>query len=89
MDIETEGVANLQTDSDIIINVVESPVEEVETEESFDLIHYNGYNIKLVKETGEFDIYDLGGAIIGHTATLELAKIFIDNKGRSIIGRTE
>ena len=68
---------------------MESPVEEVETEESFDLIHYNGYNIKLVKETGEFDIYDLGGAIIGHTATLELAKIFIDNKGRSIIGRTE
>jgi len=52
MDIETEGVANLQTDSDIIINVVESPVEEVETEESFDLIHYNGYNIKFVKETG-------------------------------------
>lgn len=41
------------------------------------------------KKQGEFDIYDLGGAIIGHTATLELAKIFIDNKGRSIIGRTE
>lgn len=71
-------------DSDIIINVIEK-----DDEEAFDLIHYNGYNIKLVKETGEFDIYDLGGAIIGHTATLELAKIFIDNKGRSIIGRTE
>ena len=63
--------------------------DDEEAEEAFDLIHYNGYNIKLVKETGEFDIYDLGGAIIGHTATLELAKIFIDNKGRSIIGRTE
>lgn len=75
-------------DSDIIINVIEN--EEIESEEeAFDLIHYNGYNIKLVKETGEFDIYDLGGAIIGHTATLELAKIFIDNKGNVIIGQTE
>ena len=74
-------------DSDIIINVVENPNEEVEPEEeAFDLIHYNGYNIKLVKETGEFDIYDVGGAMIGHTATLELAKLFVDNKGNAIIG---
>jgi len=77
------------TDSDIIINVVESPVEEAETEEAFDLIHYNGYNIKLVKETGEFDIYDLGGAIVGHTATLELAKLFVDNKRNTIVGQQE
>jgi len=74
-------------DSDIIINVVENPNEEVESEEeAFDLIHYNGYNIKLVKETGEYDIYDVGGAMIGHTATLELAKLFVDNKGNAIIG---
>ena len=74
-------------DSDIIINVVENPNEEVESEdEAFDLVHYNGYNIKLVKETGEYDIYDVGGARIGHTATLELAKLFVDNKGNAIIG---
>lgn len=73
-------------DTDIVINISDNPDEP---EVSFDSLHYNGYNIKQIKETGEFDIYDLGGAIIGHTATLELAKIFIDNKGRSIIGRTE
>lgn len=72
--------------TDIIINISDNPDEP---EVSFDSLHYNGYNIKQIKETGEFDIYDLGGAIIGHTTTLELAKIFIDNKGRSIIGRTE
>lgn len=73
-------------DSDIIINVVENPNEEVESEEeAFDLVHYNGYNIKLVKETGEYDIYDVGGAMIGHTATLELAKLFVDNKGNATI----
>lgn len=73
------------TDSDIIINVVESPNEVEPEEEAFDLIHYNGYNIKLVKETGEYDIYDVGGAMIGHTATLELAKLFVDNKGNATI----
>ena len=72
-------------DSDIIINVVEKENEEVAEEEAFDLIHYNGYNIKLVKETGEYDIYDVGGAMIGHTATLELAKLFVDNKGNATI----
>jgi hypothetical protein len=75
-------------DTDIIINVVENSNEE-ESEQSFESQHYNGYNIKQIKETGEFDIYDLGGAIIGHTATLELAKIFIDNKGNAIVGQTE
>lgn len=72
-------------DSDIIINVVESPNEVEPEEEAFDLVHYNGYNIKLVKETGEYDIYDVGGAMIGHTATLELAKLFVDNKGNATI----
>lgn len=40
--------------------------------------NYKGYEIKPDEETGEFDIYSTGGAIVAHTATIELAKNYID-----------
>lgn len=40
---------------------------------------YKGYQIVADVETGEFDIYSVGGAKVSHTATLELAQAFIDN----------
>jgi hypothetical protein len=40
---------------------------------------YKGFTIMPVKETGEFDIYSMGGALVAHTENLELAKSFIDS----------
>lgn len=51
-----------------------------ESEETIpDDLEYKGYEIKQDNETGEFDIYSLGGAVVAHAATLELAKNFVDN----------
>lgn len=41
--------------------------------------NYKGFDIKQDEETGAFDIYSTGGALVAHTETLELAKSFIDN----------
>ena len=40
---------------------------------------YKGYIIKPDVETGEYDIYSIGGALVAHAATLELAQNYIDN----------
>ena len=44
-------------------------------------VTYKDYIIKQDAATGEFDIYSVGGAIVSHAKTFELAKIFIDDIG--------
>lgn len=42
-------------------------------------VDYKDFIIKVDATTGEFDVYSIGGAIITHAKTLEIAKQYIDN----------
>ena len=41
--------------------------------------NYKGFEIKQDEETGEFDVYAPGGALVAHTDTLVLAHDYIDS----------
>ena len=62
--------------------IEEAPAEETVVGTSEEIsgsdLDYKEYSVKQDKETGEFDIISSGGSIVGHTKTIELAKIFID-----------
>lgn len=63
----------------ITIEICGKDKEEKKEEIPIQGENYKGYEIKPDEETGEFDIFATGGAIVAHTATLELAKNYIDN----------
>lgn len=42
-------------------------------------IDYKGFVIKPDVETGEFDVYSVGGALVTHAATEQLARDYIDS----------
>ena len=47
-----------------------------------DDILYKGYTMKQIPATGGVDIFAVGGAIIQHAESYELAKTYIDNLGQ-------
>jgi hypothetical protein len=65
----------------IIIEEEKDHVDAQELEENIPIQgeNYKGYDIEQDIETGEFDIYSTGGAIVAHAATIELARKYIDS----------
>lgn len=74
--LSDEGSAEVKTE---VAPVIEAAKEDVIYSDD---ILYKGYTMKQIPATGGVDIFAVGGAIIQHAESYELAKTYIDNLGQ-------